>query len=78
MDSTLGSDADVTKVIFGNLGLSSIYASRREFSMKVYDQVYATSEQLLMQGSMRFDIKHHSLGSNSEAGPVLALKTAAA
>jgi len=78
MDSTLGSDADVTKVIFGNLGLSSIYASRREFSMKVYDQVFATSEQLLMQGSMRFDIKHHSLGSNSEAGPVLALKTAAA
>jgi len=33
---------------------------------------------LLMQGSMRFVVKHHSLGSNSEAGPVLALKTAAA
>jgi hypothetical protein len=26
---------------------------------------------------MRFDISHHSLGSASEAGPVIALKTAA-
>lgn len=78
MNSTLGADADAVKVIFGNLGLSSIYASRREFSMRVYDQVYAVNEQLLMQGSTRFAMKHHSLGSNSEVGPVLALKTAAA
>lgn len=79
MDSTLGAGAagSEVKVLFGNLGLSSIYASRREFSMKTYDQVYAVNEQILMQGSMRFTIKHHSLGSNSEAGPVIALKTAA-
>lgn len=77
MDSTLGSDAGVVKVLFGNLGLSSIYASRREFSMKLYDQVYATTDQILMQGSMRFTIKHHSLGDNSECGPVVALETAA-
>ena len=78
MDSTLGADEGVVKVLFGNLGLSSIYASRREFSVRVFDQVYATTEQLLMQGSMRFTISHHSLGSNSEVGPVVALKTAAA
>ena len=77
MDSTLGSDAGVAKVLFGNLGLSSIYAARREFSMKLYDQVYATTDQLLMQGTMRFDINHHSLGSTTEVGPVVALKTAA-
>jgi HK97 family phage major capsid protein len=77
LDSTLGADAGAVKVLFGNLGLSSIYASRREFSMKTYDQVYAVNEQLLMQGSMRFTIKHHSLGSNAEVGPVVALKTAA-
>jgi hypothetical protein len=78
LDSTLGVDGGAVKVLFGNLGLSSIYAARREFSMKLYDQVYATTDQLLMQGTMRFDINHHSLGSNSEAGPVVALKTAAA
>lgn len=79
MDSTLGAGAagGEVKVLFGNLGLSSIYAARREFSMKLYDQVYATTDQLLMQGTMRFDINHHSLGSTTEVGPVVALKTAA-
>lgn len=77
MDGTLGADAGKVKVLFGNLGLSSIYASRREFSVKLFDQVYATTDQLLMQGSMRFTVSHHSLGSTSEVGPVVALKTAA-
>ena len=77
LNSTLGADGSAIKVLFGNLGLSSIYAARREFSMKLFDQVYATTDQLLMQGTMRFDINHHSLGSTTEVGPVVALKTAA-
>ena len=76
MNSTLGADAGKVKVLFGNLGLSSIYARRRDFSVRLFDQVYATTDQLLLQGTMRFDVNHHSLGSNSEAGPVIALKTA--
>jgi hypothetical protein len=43
----------------------------------MYDQVYATTDQLLLQGTMRFDVVHHSLGDNTTAGPVVALKTAA-
>ena len=77
MDSTLGADASKVKVLFANLGLSSIYARRRDFSVRMYDQVYATTDQLLLQGTMRFDIVHHSLGDNTTAGPVIALKTAA-
>ena len=77
MNSTLGADASKVKVLFGNLGLSSIYARRREFSVRLYDQVYATTDQLLLQGVTRFDINHHSLGDNSVAGPVIALKSAA-
>lgn len=77
MDSTLGADAGKVKVLFANLGLSSIYARRRDFSVRMYDQVYATTDQLLLQGTMRFDIVHHSLGDNTTAGPVIALKTAA-
>jgi len=76
MNSTLGVDAAKVKVLYGNLGLSSIYARRRDFSVRLFDQVYATTDQLLLQGTMRFDVNHHSLGSNSEAGPVIALKTA--
>jgi HK97 family phage major capsid protein len=77
MNSTLGADASKIKVLFGNMGLSSIYARRRDFSVRLFDQVYATTDQLLLQGTMRFDINHHSLGSTSEVGPVVALKTAA-
>lgn len=76
MNSTLGADASQVKVLFGNLGLSSIYARRREFSVRLFDQVYATTDQLLLQGTARFDINHHSLGDTSVAGPVIALKTA--
>lgn len=76
MNSTLGADAGKVKVLFGNLNLSSIYARRRDFSVRLYDQVYAVNDQLLLQGTMRFDINHHSLGSTTEAGPVIALKTA--
>lgn len=82
MNSTLGSDVSQVKVLFGNLGLSSIYARRRDFSVRMYDQVYATTDQLLLQGTMRFDIVHHTLGTKDPAGtdiagPVIALKTAA-
>ena len=76
MNSTLGADSSKVKVLFGNLGLSSIYARRRDFSVRLYDQVYAVNDQLLLQGTMRFDINHHSLGTATEPGPVIALKTA--
>ena len=77
MNSTLGSDVSKVKCLFGNIALSSIYARRRDFSVRLFDQVYATTDQLLLQGTMRFDISSHSLGSTSEVGPVVALKTAA-
>lgn len=77
LDGTLGADPGKVKVLFANLGLSSIYARRRDFSVRMYDQVYATTDQLLLQGTMRFDVVHHSLGDNTTAGPVIALKSAA-
>lgn len=82
MNSTLGSDPSAVKVLFGNLALSSIYARRRDFSVRMYDQVYATTDQLLLQGTLRFDIVHHTLSSKDGSGtdisgPVTALKTSA-
>jgi len=76
LNSTLGADSNKVKVLFGNMNLSSIYARRRDFSVRLFDQVYATTDQLLLQGTMRFDINHHSLGTTSEVGPVIALKSA--
>ena len=77
LNSTLGADINKVKVLFGNMSLSSIYARRRDFSVRMFDQVYATTDQLLLQGTMRFDVNHHSLGSTTEVGPVVALKSAA-
>jgi HK97 family phage major capsid protein len=77
MNSTLGADASKVKVLFGNLNLACIYARRRDFSVRLFDQVYATTDQLLLQGTMRFDSVAHTLGTNSEVGPVIALRSAA-
>ena len=77
MNSTLGADASKVKVLFGNLNLGCIYARRRDFSVRLFDQVYATTDQLLLQGTMRFDSVAHTLGTTSEVGPVIALKSAA-
>jgi HK97 family phage major capsid protein len=77
MNSTLGADASKVKVLFGNLSLACIYARRRDFSVRLFDQVYATTDQLLLQGTMRFDSVAHTLGTNSEVGPVIALRSAA-
>lgn len=75
LNSTLTADTSAIKVLFGNMALSSIYARRREFAVKLFDQVYATTDQLLLQGTMRFDVNHHSLGDGTTPGPVVALKT---
>lgn len=77
MNSTLGADTSKIKVLFGNLNLACIYARRRDFSVRLFDQVYATTDQLLLQGTMRFDSVAHTLGSTTEVGPVVALKSAA-
>jgi HK97 family phage major capsid protein len=77
MNSTLGADASKVKVLFGNLNLACIYARRRDFSVRLFDQVYATTDQLLLQGTMRFDSVAHTLGTTSEVGPVIALRSAA-
>ncbi|MGA1399297.1 MAG: phage major capsid protein [Phycisphaerales bacterium] len=77
LNSTLGADASKIKVLFGNVAMSSLYGRRRDFSVRLFDQVYATTDQVLLQGTMRFDINHHTLGSTTETGPVVALKTAA-
>jgi hypothetical protein len=40
------------------------------------DQKYWEADQTAFRGIARMDISIHSLGTNSEAGPVVALKLA--
>lgn len=78
MDSTLGADPSVIKCVFGNMKQAALLGRRADFSARLYDQVYATTDELLLQGKTRFDIKVHDAGTASESGAVVALETAAA
>ena len=78
MDSTLGADPSVIKCVFGNMKQAAILGRRADFSARLFDQVYATTDELLLQGRTRFDIKVHDAGTASESGAVVALETASA
>jgi HK97 family phage major capsid protein len=78
LDSTLGVDGNKIKVLFGNLQQSSMLGTRRSMTMRVSDQRLVELDQVLMIANTRIAISNHSLGTNSVAGPVIALKTHAA
>lgn len=78
MDATLGADPSVIKCVFGNMKQAALLGRRSEFSARLYDQVYAVSDELLLQGKTRFDVKVHDAGDASNSGAVVALRTAAA
>ncbi len=77
LDSTVGADAGKVKVLFGDLAGGAIYGQRRQVSIKTSDHRYAELDQTLMVATCRCDVKIHDPGTASEAGPVVALKTAA-
>lgn len=77
LDSTVGSDPDTIKVLFGDLAAGAIYGQRRAVTIKTSDQRYAELDQTLMVATCRVDVKVHDAGSDEEAGPFVALKTAA-
>lgn len=78
LNSTLGADANKIKCVFGNMKQAAILARRSEFTARMYDSVYATTDELLLQGKTRFDIKVHDAGTASASGAVVGLATAAA
>lgn len=78
MDSTLGADVGKIKCVFGNMKQAAILARRSEFSARLFSELYATTDELLLQGKTRFDIKVHDAGTASASGAVVALATAAA
>ena len=77
MNSTLGSDPGAVKFLLGDLQLSSMYGTRRSLQLRTSVDRYAELDQTLLVASMRMDCVTHDCGSNTVAGPVVALKTAA-
>lgn len=60
-------------LLFGDLKLSSKFGSRRDITIKVLNERYSDYDQVGIQGTERFVIVNHDLGTNSIAGPLVGL-----
>jgi HK97 family phage major capsid protein len=72
----LPSGADSTGAVmalYGNMANSSIYGSRRDLEIQSSDQVNFLSDQTVIRATARVGISHHTLGSDTVAGPIIAL-----
>jgi HK97 family phage major capsid protein len=63
--------------LYGNMANSSIYGTRRDLEIQSSDQVNFLSDQTVIRATARVGISHHTLGSDTVAGPVIALVGAA-
>lgn len=72
----LPSAADSTGAVmclYGNLANSSIYGTRAGIELASSDQVNFLSDQTVIRAIARVGITHHTIGSDTVAGPVIAL-----
>jgi HK97 family phage major capsid protein len=77
LSNVVGADPGVVKFLFGDLSLSSYYATRRGLTIKQSTERYAELDQTLLVSTMRFDAVTADCGDANRAGPIVALKTAA-
>jgi HK97 family phage major capsid protein len=74
-DQLPGSDDATGKVmaLYGDLANSSIYGTRMGLEIQSSDQVNFLSDQTVIRAIARVGISHHTIGSDTVAGPVIAL-----
>lgn len=77
LSSNVNADPGVVKFLFGDLAMSSIYATRRGLTVKQSTDRLIEQDATLLVATTRFDCVTHDCGDNSKAGPLVALKTAA-
>jgi HK97 family phage major capsid protein len=76
MNSTLGADSAKIKCLFGDLAMAGALGIRQGYQLRVSQERFVELDQTLVSGVVRATANFHSLGSTSEAGPVIALKSA--
>lgn len=75
MNSTLGTDAGKVKCLFGDLAMAGALGVRQGYALRVSQERLVEYDQTLVTGVVRATAVFHSLGSTSEVGPVIALKS---
>lgn len=77
LNSTAGSDVSKIKCLFGDLRLAAKLGDRRMLTIATTNERYFEYDQIAIKGTERLDIVVHDLGDGTNAGPIVALKTAA-
>lgn len=75
MNSTLGTNASKIVALFGDMAMAGALGVRQGYALRVSSERFVEYDQTLFSGVIRATANFHSLGSTSEAGPVIALKT---
>ena len=77
LNATLTAQASTIVGYFGDLRMASTIGSRREIRIDSSADRYFELDQLAIKGTERFDIVNHDVGDASNAGAMIAIKTAA-
>lgn len=75
LNNTLTNEASTIKLLFGDLRLAALFGSRNGVQLAQSEHRYFDENEIALRGVHRFAIDVHSLGSDTVAGPMIALKT---
>ncbi len=73
MPTSTADISDTVAMLFGDMSKSTLIGDRRGVAIATSADRFFEYDQLAIRGTTRSDIVHHSLGSTTAAGPVIAL-----
>jgi HK97 family phage major capsid protein len=77
LPTALTSTTSTILAYFGDLRMGAIFGRRRGLSIQADSSFYFNQDAIAIRATQRFDINVHERGTASEAGAIVALKTAA-
>lgn len=77
MPTATGASVSTILAYFGDLSMACTMGTRRNVSVATDESVYFTSDAIAIRATERFDINIHERGDSTNAGPIVALKSAA-
>lgn len=76
LNRTLGANTSQVVALFGSLRKTAAFGQKKQLEIQTLTEKYATYNQVGMLGFSRWGINNHELGDNTNAGAMIALKTA--
>ncbi|MCK4624080.1 MAG: phage major capsid protein [Phycisphaerae bacterium] len=76
LSTTITDQTSTIVGLFGDLNLAATRGVRRQMTVKTLTELYAANDQIGIVATTRFDVNVHDLGDGTNAGPLIALKTA--